>query len=468
MAKQLFGTDGIRGEAGLYPLDPQTIYCFGQALGEWAREHGPGAEVLIGMDTRESGPWIAECVAGGLKSRSVKVRFAGLITTPGVAYLTRTKDFVAGLMISASHNPFADNGLKVFDHSGLKLPDEQEHWLEEDILALTAQNQPMQRAAVAVDPELDAEYLNYLLKIATGSTVKTPLAGRRLLLDCAHGACSPLAPELFRKLGAEVIAVATEPNGRNINAGVGALYVDKLREQVLALGVDAGIAFDGDADRVMIVSSSGKIIDGDHMLLICARQLRAGGHMGNGTVVATVMSNLGLDRALTGDGFHMLRTPVGDKYVLEEMIRRDALLGGEQSGHVIFREFATTGDGMLTALQVLAAMQHSGKSLDELTADFIVYPQLLVNVKVRAKRPLNDLHQVQAEIAAAEADFGDRGRVLVRFSGTELLARVMVEGENQTQVEHWAHRIADTLRDELANLAAQVAHPAAEMPLSVG
>jgi len=469
MAKQLFGTDGIRGEAGVYPLDRQTIYCFGQALGDWALEHGPGAEVLIGMDTRESGPWIAECVAGGLESRAVKVRFAGLITTPGVAYLTRTQNFVAGVMISASHNPFADNGLKVFDHSGLKLPDDQEHWLEEDILALTARNQPVQRAAVTVDPALDVEYLNFLLKIATGTTTgikKKPLAGKKLLLDCAHGAASPLAPELFRQLGAEVTAVATSPDGRNINAGVGALYVEKLREQVLALGVDAGIAFDGDADRVMIVSPAGKVIDGDHMLLICARQLRAGGHLGDGLVVATVMSNLGLERALERDGFTMTRTPVGDKYVLEEMIRRNALLGGEQSGHVIFREFATTGDGMLTALQVLAAMQHTGKSLDELTADFQVYPQLLVNVKVHAKRPVAELLNVQAEIAAAEADFGDRGRVLVRFSGTELLARVMVEGEDSAKVQHWAHRIADTLRDELAHLATQVA--AAEQPVGVG
>ncbi|MBY0504347.1 MAG: phosphoglucosamine mutase [Bryobacteraceae bacterium] len=465
MGKQLFGTDGIRGEAGHYPLDPRTVYCFGQALGDWAREHGPDAEVLIGIDTRESGPWIAECVAGGLSSRGVRVRFAGLITTPGVAYLTRVRNFVAGVMISASHNPFADNGLKVFDHSGLKLPDDQEHWLEEDILALAAHDEPVTRRALDVDPSLDAEYLNFLLRIATGRRPHTPLAGRKLLIDCANGASSPLAPELFRKLGAEVVAVATEPDGRNINAGVGALYVERLRDQALGLGADAAIAFDGDADRVMILSSTGKLIDGDHMLLICARQLRLGGHLGNGTVVATVMSNLGLERALQRDGFHMPRTPVGDKYVLEEMIRRDALLGGEQSGHVIFREFATTGDGMLTALQVLAAMQHAGKSLDELTADFRVYPQVLVNVKVRAKRPLHELLNVQAEIAAAEADFGDRGRVLVRFSGTELLARVMVEGENQQQVELWAARIAETLRDELANLAAQVA--ASEAPVSV-
>lgn len=469
MAKQLFGTDGIRGKAGEYPLDPRTIYCFGVTLGEWAREHGPDAEVLIGMDTRESGTWIAECVAGGLKSQGVKVRFAGVITTPGIAFLTRTQPFIAGVMISASHNPFQDNGLKVFDHSGLKLPDDQEHWLEEDILALLAREPAIERATVAVDPSLDAEYLNYLLTIATGPVAKTPLAGRKLLIDCANGAASELAPDLFRRLGAEVTTLATSPDGRNINAGVGALYVEKLRERVIAGGFDAGIAFDGDADRVMIVSPTGKIIDGDHMLLICARHLRRGGHLPTATIVATVMSNLGLERVLLRDGFEMPRTPVGDKYVLEEMIRRDALLGGEQSGHVIFREFATTGDGMLTALQVLAAMQHSGQSLDELTADFVVYPQLLVNVAVRAKRPLNELVDVQAEIAAAEAAFGDRGRVLVRFSGTELLARVMVEGENQADVEHWAHRIADILRNELANLASQLAHPvvAAAQPVAL-
>jgi phosphoglucosamine mutase len=458
MGKQLFGTDGIRGQAGQYPLDPRTIYCFGLALGEWAREHGPGAEVLIGMDTRESGPWIAECVAGGLTAQSVKIRFAGLITTPGIAYLTRTQPFVAGVMISASHNPFEDNGLKVFDHSGLKLPDNQEHWLEEDIFKLTAGTPSVQPVPVAVDPSLDDEYLNYLLRIATGAHVQRPLAGRKLLIDCAHGAASELAPKLFRRLGAEVVAVATEPDGRNINAGVGALHVESLIEQVRSLGVDAGIAFDGDADRVMMVSPAGRIIDGDHVMLICARHLRAGGHLGNGTVVATVMSNLGLERVLRREGFDLPRTPVGDKYVLEEMIRRNALLGGEQSGHVIFREFATTGDGMLTALQVLAAMQHTGQSLDELTADFVIYPQRLINVAVKAKRPLNELLDVQAEIAAAESDFGDRGRVLVRFSGTELLARVMVEGQDQKQVDHWATRIAETLSNELATLAAQVAN----------
>ena len=331
MAKQLFGTDGIRGKAGEYPLDPRTIYCFGQALGEWAREHGPHAEVLIGMDTRESGPWIAECVAGGLAAQGVKVRFAGLITTPGIAYLTRTQDFVAGVMISASHNPYEDNGLKVFDHTGLKLPDDQEHWLEEDLLAILAGKPTVERSAVTIDASLDAEYLNYLLTIATGPTVKTPLAGRKILLDCAHGASSHLAPALFRQLGAEVIAVATSPDGRNINAGVGALYVEALREEVVALGADAGIAFDGDADRVMIVSPSGKIIDGDHVLLICARHLRAGGHLNNSIVVSTVMSNLGLERLLIEDGFEMPRTPVGDKYVLEEMIRRDALLGANRA-----------------------------------------------------------------------------------------------------------------------------------------
>ncbi len=460
MAKQLFGTDGIRGKAGEFPLDPKTVFCFGLALGEWAREHGPGAEVIIGMDTRESGPWIAECVAGGLVTQGVKVRFAGVITTPGVAFLTRTMPVIAGVMISASHNPFEDNGLKVFDHSGLKLPDDQEHWLEEDLLRLAETNPTVRRETLTPESALAHAYLDYLVKVA-----QTPLSGKRILLDCAHGAATPLAPELFRWLGADVTAIADEPNGRNINAGVGALHVEGLRERVVAGGFDAGIAFDGDADRVMIVSPTGKIIDGDHVLLICARHLRAEGHLTNGIVVSTVMSNLGLERLLRQEGFEMPRTPVGDKYVLEEMIRRDALIGGEQSGHVIFREFATTGDGMLTALEVLAAVQASGKSLDELTADLAIYPQLLVNVKVRAKRPLQELIDVQAEIAAAEAAFGDRGRVLVRFSGTEALARVMVEGENQAEVEHWAHRIADTLRDELANLAAQVSEQDAPRPL---
>jgi phosphoglucosamine mutase len=449
MARQLFGTDGIRGVAGEYPLDPATVYAFGRALGEWAsasaaeRQHS-GARIVIGMDTRESGPVLAAQVAEGLRRAGAEPVFAGLTTTPAVAYLTRTGDFIAGVMISASHNPYLDNGLKVFDHSGFKLADAIEHGLEQRILAHAAAHELPAAEPLTADPALDREYLEFL-----ASTFHGTLAGRRIVLDCANGAASLLAPELFSRLGAEVIATHCSPDGRNINLNCGALHTDILRNAVLAHGADYGAAFDGDADRCMLISSTGKRIDGDHTLLIVGRELHAAGKLraidGAVAVVATVMSNLGLERALASDGIELVRTSVGDKYVLEEMLRRELPLGGEQSGHVIFRDLATTGDGLLTALRVLERVESSGRSLDELTADFESYPQILVNVRFQTKRPLEELDEVQAEIRATETEFGDRGRVLVRFSGTEPLARVMVEGPTEERVGIRARSIASAI-----------------------
>jgi len=453
MSRQLFGTDGIRGVAGEFPLDRPTVSAFGMALGEWvaakAREEGiKEPAVVIGMDTRESSTWLAEQVAGGLASAKVNARFAGLTTTPAVAYLTRSEDFVAGVMISASHNPFQDNGLKVFDHSGYKLADEAELRLEGRIFELREREAVAAPLALEVDEGLDRRYLNYL-----AGTCGTRFEGMRIVLDCAHGAASYLAPELFRHLGAEVIPVGCAPDGRNINDGVGALHTEHLRKQVLENGAHAGAAFDGDADRCMLVSSTGRLIDGDMVLLIMAKHLlatqRLNGHNGEPAVVATVMSNLGLERALRDYGIHLVRTAVGDKYVLEEMRRSGLPLGGEQSGHVIMSDYATTGDGLLTALRVLETAALSGRSLDELTAEFVSYPQLLKNVRFRVKRPLEELATVQAEINAARSELGDSGRVLVRFSGTEPLARVMVEGPDRGRVEHLVARIASAISNEL-------------------
>jgi phosphoglucosamine mutase len=448
MARQLFGTDGIRGVAGEAPLDRRTVYALGIALGDWAAHHSPTPEVLIGMDTRESGPWLAEVAAAGLAHSGVRPRFAGLITTPGVAYLTRTGPFVAGLMISASHNPYQDNGLKVFDHSGFKLPDDQEHDLEQEIFTLLADTLEPSQLALTVDESLDQQYIKYL-----ASTVKLSLAGIRLVIDSANGAASHLARPLFEALGATVHAIGCQPNGRNINLDCGALHVESLRAEVLRTGAHAGVAFDGDADRAILVSGSGRIVDGDHVLLLAGTALHEHGelqnHDGSPVVVATVMSNLGLERALQARGIGLVRTAVGDKYVLEEMVRRGAPLGGEQSGHVIFRKYATTGDGMLTALRVFEIVARSGKSLDELVAGLEIYPQRLVNVRVKERRPLDQLATVQQEIRDAETSFGDRGRVLVRFSGTEPLARVMVEGPELAQVDHFAQRIADAIKAEL-------------------
>lgn len=446
MAKQLFGTDGIRGTAGIPPLDPTTVTALGIALGDDLVRQGLGSKpVLIGMDTRESGPAIVACLADGLQRAGVEAHFAGVITTPGVAYLARTGDFSAGVMISASHNPFADNGIKVFARSGYKLPDADEHEIEEEIFRILPKTLPAD-TSTPVPQDRDARpYTDFLL-----STVRGSLGGMKLVLDCGNGAASALAPELFRRAGAEVVAISNEPNGRNINLNCGALHLEALQAKVAETGAAGGVAFDGDADRALFISGSGSRVDGDAIMLIAARQMQADGHLSGNVVVSTVMSNLGLEKALAKDGIAMPRTPVGDKYVLEEMLRRGASLGGEQSGHIIFREFATTGDGMLTALRIFETCVRTGQTLDELAAGLTIYPQLLINIRVKERRPLDQLPAVQREIAACEQALDGSGRVLVRFSGTEPLARVMVEAERQADVRHWADRIADAIRAELA------------------
>ncbi len=448
MARALFGTDGIRGVAGEYPLDAKTANAVGTALGKWVRRSNQEPRVVIGMDTRESGPWIATEVAGGLESQKVSVNFAGITTTPGVAYLAKTGPFAAGVMISASHNPYQDNGIKLIGHSGYKLPDQQEEILETEIFALLRNGAESSATTLRVDTGLDRTYIQHL-----ASTLPEGLGGLRIVCDCANGSASALAPELFERLGASVRTTHCSPDGRNINLNCGSLHLEVLRQAVLEESADVGVAFDGDADRALFVSRSGKIVDGDAVLLVAARYLKDQGRLtcgeGPPAVVATVMSNLGLERALTSHGIRLIRTPVGDKYVLEEMIRIGAVLGGEQSGHVIFHQYATTGDGMLTALRVFEAMRASGTGLDELTSELQVYPQRLVNVRVRERKPMEELPGVKAAIRDAEKSFGDTGRVLVRFSGTEPLARVMVEGPDLERVEKFANHIASEIRAEL-------------------
>jgi phosphoglucosamine mutase len=451
LSRQLFGTDGIRGVAGEPPMDPRTAHALGFALGTWAREVHPKdipegmAEVVIGMDTRESGPWLAEQVAGGLARAGVKARFAGIITTPGVAYLTRTGPFVAGVMISASHNPYQDNGLKAISHSGYKLPDDVELHLEGLMSQWLASGQAVEPQQLTVDPSLDNLYTDYL---SSTVSAKFPL---NIVVDCANGAATELAPRLFERLGVTVDWIGAKPNGRNINLDCGSLHLDNLRKRVLETKADLGIAFDGDADRALFVSGSGKIVDGDAVLFLAGVSMKQSGQLTGDVVVATVMSNLGLEKALGAHGIEMLRTPVGDKYVLEEMLKRGASIGGEQSGHVIFLKQATTGDGLLTALRVLEIIHKSGKTLDALIAEIKTFPQKLVNVRVKNKRPLSDLLAVQTEIQAAERAFAGSGRVVVRFSGTEPLARVMIEAKTHEEVEEWTGRIADAIRAELGS-----------------
>jgi phosphoglucosamine mutase len=441
-ARQLFGTDGIRGAAGTYPLDQPTMFAAGLALAKWIGTNHLDPEVVIGMDTRESGLWIAEHVAGGLALGGVKARFAGLITTPGLAHVARTGPFAAGVMISASHNPYQDNGIKIFDHSGFKLPDAQEHILEQHIFDWASSGAAPAPVKVAVDEGLDKSYLDHL-----AATLPGGLAGLRIAIDPANGAATHLGPALFKRLGATIDCIHNAPDGKNINLHCGSQHLESLRERVLSTGADLGVAFDGDADRAMFISHSGKIVDGDAVLFLAGVWLKK---QGLKEVVATVMSNIGLKIALARHGIEMLRTPVGDKYVLEEMIQRNAPLGGEQSGHVIFREYATTGDGLLTALRVCQIVSESGRDLDDLTSELEILPQLLVNVRVKERRPLEELPAVKEQIRQAEAEFKEAGRVLVRFSGTEPLARVMVEGPTQARVDHWAHSIADAIKAELA------------------
>jgi phosphoglucosamine mutase len=411
-------------------------------LARWIGTNHLDPEVVIGMDTRESGPWIAEHVAGGLKQGGVGTRFAGLISTPGLAHVARTGPFAAGVMISASHNPFQDNGIKIFDHSGFKLPDAQEHLLEQFIFEWAASGNAPEPAVLTVDEGLDHAYVEHL-----ASTLPEGLNGLRIVIDASHGAATYLSTELFQRLGAKVDAINNAPDGRNINLNCGSQHLESLRARVLETKADLGVAFDGDADRAMFVAPSGKTVDGDAVLLIAGKWLKQ--THGANEVVATVMSNIGLQVALSKYGITMLRTPVGDKYVLEEMVKRGAHLGGEQSGHIIFRDYATTGDGLLTALRICQIMRQTGQTLDQLTAELTIFPQILVNVRVANRRPLEELATVKDQIAQAEAEFGDAGRVVVRFSGTEPLARVMVEGPTQDRVDHWAHAIADAIRTEL-------------------
>lgn len=438
MSRKLFGTDGIRGKAGDPPLDRRHAYALGVALAEWIHARQLHASVVIGMDTRESGEWLAGSVAQGLRSQKVAVDFAGVVTTPGVAYLARTGAYAAGVMISASHNPFGDNGIKVIDHSGYKLPDDQELGLEAAMFAWLSRGDPAVDEILVADESLDRKYITFL-----ESTISERLDGLHLVIDCANGAASKLAPTLFAELGARVTAMGNAPDGRNINLNCGSLHLEGVRDRLLAEKADLGIAFDGDADRALFVAGSGKLVDGDAVMLVTAVAMKVK------AVVATVMSNLGLEKAFASHGIEMIRANVGDKYVLDEMKKRDLVLGGEQSGHIIFSEFATTGDGMLTALRVLSVIRQSGKTLDELTAGLTVYPQILVNVRVKERKPLAELPAVLREITEAETAFAGTGRVLVRFSGTEPLARVMIEGADQVMVESWAHRIADTIRQEL-------------------
>jgi len=450
--RQLFGTDGIRGVAGEYPLDRATVYAIGRALGQRLAERDHVARVVIGQDTRESSAWISEVLAAGLAASRATAVSAGVITTPGVAYLTRENQLSAGIVISASHNPWHDNGIKVFGADGYKLSDELEHAIEADIFAhieqLAAGASKADAAGYSMlpgDAKLRAQYAEWLASlVGPGNFGKL-----RVLVDCANGAACSVAQLVFKDCDIEADFLHIDPNGRNINAGCGALHPEHVAAEVAKSNgkYDLGITFDGDADRAMFSDAAGNVVNGDGVLLLAARDMKAHVLLHNDTVVATTMSNMGLEAALKRSGIRMLRAAVGDKYVLEEMIRSGSSLGGEQSGHILFRDMdTTTGDGILTALRVLEVVARAGKPLAELVSDMKVFPQRIENVKVREKLPMEQLPPVMETIRTAERELDGNGRVVVRYSGTERLARVMVEAESEEAMERHVKTIANALR----------------------
>jgi phosphoglucosamine mutase len=445
MAKELFGTDGIRGIPGTPPLDDATLNATGRSVGGYLkREHG-SARVLIGMDTRESGPHIASVLAAGLTQAGATVAFAGVITTPGVACLVRQNDFQAGVVISASHNPFQDNGVKLFSHAGMKFPDAVEEELEADIFKHRSEAAPKNPQRLTADESLDAEYLKFLrTKLIAGAN----LAGFRIVLDCANGAAYKLGPELFRSLGADVVAIGVSPDGRNINAGCGSLHLEGLQKRVVQEKARLGVAFDGDADRALFVCETGKVVNGDGVLLAAARFLKAQNKLKGNRVVATSMSNLGLERILAQEKIALARAAVGDRYVLEEMLRSGNVLGGEQSGHIIFLDDSPAGDGLLTAVKIASLVSMHGK-IESLVQGLKDYPQQIVNVKVRSKPPLDSLPEVSRALAEAQSALGENGRIVLRYSGTEQLARVMVEAEHEADVQRFTQSLANAIRSTI-------------------
>jgi phosphoglucosamine mutase len=446
--KRLFGTDGIRGVAGQPPLDPASVRRAGVALARvLASRLSRAPRVVLGRDTRESGPRLRDDVAAGLASEGAIAVDAGVITTPGLACIVVGSHFDAGVMISASHNPFRDNGLKVFGADGLKLPDAQEIEIEALVLdAALADPGPAHRPTRA-DDALSRAYVEHLLR-CVGHPER--LSGMRVVLDCANGAASTIAPEVFRQLGVAVSVIGARPDGRNINLGCGSLHLEHLAAAVLAEAAQLGLAFDGDADRVLAVDRRGRPVDGDHILYIAARSLQRAGRLRGNAVVATIMSNFWLEQRLGAEGMRLYRAPVGDKYVLERMLAEDAALGGEQSGHVIFRDHATTGDGILTALLLLDALAEEQRPLDVLLDEIAPCPQVLRNVPVRVKPDLASHPAIGPAVARAERTLAGTGRVVLRYSGTEPLARVMVEGQDAELVRRLADELAATVRAELA------------------
>ena len=449
--KKLFGTDGIRGKAGEFPLDAATIHIIGRSLARHLAENvGADPQIVVGRDTRESGSWMEQALIAGVHEAGARVKSAGVITTPGVAFLARTLPTAAGVVISASHNPYHDNGIKVFQPSGRKLDDAVERQIEADIENSNASSDNDDDASVTMASEEAAElqtrYVDYLTKEVARNLC---LSNLTIVMDCANGAAYQIAPEVFRRLGASVLAINNEPDGHNINLNCGSLHIEGLQARVVGERADLGVAFDGDADRALFVDSEGNFVDGDATLWVLANDFRSQSELPGDRVVATVMSNIGLEVAFRDEGIGLTRTDVGDKYVLDEILRSGAALGGEQSGHIIFPKVSLAGDGIITTIMMLRAMQRRNQSLSQLTRGFQRYPQLLVNVRVSEKRPFEELPAVKQATREVEQSLNGRGRMLLRYSGTELLARIMIEGEAEDQIAGYAEKLAEAIQREI-------------------
>jgi phosphoglucosamine mutase len=442
---ELFGTDGIRGVAGRFPLDQKTIERIGYELAqELTLKLNRAPSFIIGRDTRESGVWIEAAIFRGIHASRSSARSAGIITTPGVAYLTRTLGADAGIVISASHNPYQDNGIKVFSPSGEKLDDATEQSIEQRLKDESARLPPFVEATGETDPALPERYLDFLR-----DEISVDLNQLKIVIDCANGASYLLAPRLFTALGAQLTVINAEPNGRNINLDCGSLHPETLQQAVVDTGSDLGIAFDGDADRLLMVDEGGQLIDGDQILFIMADYLAARGELAGNRVVATVMSNLGLELGLAQRGIGLARTSVGDKYVLDELLRAGGSIGGEQSGHIIFPNISLAGDGMITALEVLRVVVDEQRSLGELAGRFKRYPQFTINVNVKHKPPFESMPAIKEAIAALEQEMDGKGRLLVRYSGTENKARVMIEGQDETTIRRQAEELVRIIMEQI-------------------
>jgi phosphoglucosamine mutase len=453
--RKLFGTDGVRGVANVHPITAEVALQLGRALAWKVRSGDHRHRIVIGKDTRLSGYMLETAIAAGICSMGVDVLLCGPLPTPGIAFITQSMRADAGVVISASHNPYQDNGIKFFDRTGFKLPDDEELEIERLVLdgsGATADFQGLRPTAELIGKakRIDDAIGRYVVFLKSLFPRDLTLDGMTIVVDCANGAAYHVAPAVFEELGAKVIPLHVEPDGRNINDGCGAMHPEGMAAAVRTHGANLGIALDGDADRVIVADENGEVVDGDAIMAIVARDLLRRGGLKQETVVATVMSNVGLERAVSELGGAVVRTQVGDRYVVEEMRKRGYNFGGEQSGHLVFLDHVTTGDGVCAALNLLAVMKRSGKKLSQLAACFEPSPQAQINVAVRHKLPLDTLGEVQSAIAAVELALGSAGRVLVRFSGTENKARVLVEGPDDAVIREHAERIAQALRSALA------------------